>query len=44
VEFREDSLPGYELGIELNRAFGVDSYRIIAEKKLDGAKKIPCVI
>jgi hypothetical protein len=47
VEFREASLPGYELGsrgIELRRVFGIDSCKIMARKELGCEKKTSCVI
>jgi hypothetical protein len=47
VEFREASLPGYELGsrgIELSRVFGTGCCRIMARKELDCANKTSCVI
>jgi hypothetical protein len=47
VEFRDASLPGYELGsrgIELSRVFGTGSRRIRARKKLGGAQKTSYVI
>jgi hypothetical protein len=34
VEFRDASLPGYELGIELSLVFGIASGRIMAREEL----------
>jgi hypothetical protein len=47
VEFRDASLPGYELWsreIELSRVFGIVYCKIMARKELSGAKKTLCVI
>jgi hypothetical protein len=47
VEFRDASLPGYELGrrrIEVSRVFGIGSYRMMARKKLVCEKKTSYVI
>jgi hypothetical protein len=46
LEFRDDSLPGYEFGrrIEFILVFGIGNCRIMASKELGGAKKASCVI
>jgi hypothetical protein len=47
VEFREASLPGFELGsrgTELGRVFGIDSRRRMGRKELDWEMKTLCVI
>jgi hypothetical protein len=47
VEFREDSLPGYELRsgeIEFSRLFGIGSCGIMARKELGCEKMTSCVI
>jgi hypothetical protein len=47
VEFREVSLPGYEVGssgMELSQVFGIGSCRIMARKELGGTKRTSCVI
>jgi hypothetical protein len=47
VEFRDASLPGYELGsrgIEMSSVFGTGNYRIMARKELDCEKKTSRVV
>jgi hypothetical protein len=46
VQFRDASLPGYELGsrgIELYRVFGIGTYRIMVKEELDCERKTSCV-